>query len=308
MCYVNLKLAVTVAIVVCYVFGSWGVVTAWRSSGSSNTELVDNLQANGVIENPRVAAAMKAVDRGLFSRNNPYMDAPQSIGYAVTISAPHMHAHALELLADKLTDGAKVLDVGSGSGYLTACMALMVGKTGVAVGIEHINELVELSITNVNKDPSLAAILDSGRLQFVVGDGRQGYEPLAPYDAIHVGAAAPEIPQPLVDQLKPGGRLIVPVDQPGHRRGQTLIQVDKLTNGTAVSRELMDVIFVPLTSKQQQWPRAEPENIDLKTPNSMPCCATAHGRVRNIGDGATIASSMLTAVMISRGLGYVCEQ
>lgn len=73
---------------------------------------------------------MLAVDRGNYSKNNPYMDAPQGIGYGVTISAPHMHAHALELLKDQLTEGERALDVGSGSGYLTACMALMVGETG----------------------------------------------------------------------------------------------------------------------------------------------------------------------------------
>lgn len=73
---------------------------------------------------------MLAVDRGNYSKSNPYMDAPQGIGFGVTISAPHMHAHALELLKDQLTEGERALDVGSGSGYLTACMALMVGETG----------------------------------------------------------------------------------------------------------------------------------------------------------------------------------
>lgn len=73
---------------------------------------------------------MMAVDRGNYVKNNPYMDAPQAIGYGVTISAPHMHAHALELLKGHLVSGEKALDVGSGSGYLTACMALMLGENG----------------------------------------------------------------------------------------------------------------------------------------------------------------------------------
>jgi protein-L-isoaspartate(D-aspartate) O-methyltransferase len=69
---------------------------------------------------------MRLVDRGHYSKVNAYSDSPQGIGYGVTISAPHMHAQALEYLADHLQEGATCLDVGSGSGYLAACMALMV--------------------------------------------------------------------------------------------------------------------------------------------------------------------------------------
>lgn len=69
---------------------------------------------------------MLAVDRKFFASYEPYSDTPQSIGYGVTISAPHMHAYALEILKDHLKEGSKALDVGSGSGYLTACMAIMV--------------------------------------------------------------------------------------------------------------------------------------------------------------------------------------
>merc|ERR1712233_115530 len=99
---------------------------AWRSHGTDNTSLVDKLQEHDIVKSPEVRNAMLAVDRGNYVANSPYQDAPQRIGYNITISAPHMHGHALELLRDHLKPGCSALDVGSGSGYLTACMAVMI--------------------------------------------------------------------------------------------------------------------------------------------------------------------------------------
>uniref|UniRef100_F1L479 Protein-L-isoaspartate(D-aspartate) O-methyltransferase n=1 Tax=Ascaris suum TaxID=6253 RepID=F1L479_ASCSU len=226
---------------------------SWRSGADSNKGLVENLQRNQLFADQRVKDAMLSVDRGDFAPSTPYGDHPVSIGYSATISAPHMHATALELLKDHLKEGDKALDVGSGSGYLTACMAIMVGKSGKVIGIEHISELVNDSIANVEKHH--ADLISSGRILFVEGDGRKGdgrkgYASEAPYKAIHVGAAAPKIPPALIEQLAPGGRMLIPVGEAnGHQR---FMQVDKLDDGEVKSRDFMGVIYVPLTDRERQ--------------------------------------------------------
>jgi hypothetical protein len=86
----------------------------WFSHGVNNNDLVSQLKSGRIIKSDEVESAMRKVDRGNFCSHHPYQDSPQYIGYGVTISAPHMHAHALEMLKDKLVEGASVLDVGSG--------------------------------------------------------------------------------------------------------------------------------------------------------------------------------------------------
>ncbi|CAN6447452.1 unnamed protein product [Victoria cruziana] len=227
-----------------------GMERLWSSGGvGKNRSLVQNLQNYGVIKSKKVAEVMEAIDRGLFvpPGNDPYFDSPMPIGYNATISAPHMHAACLELLQEHLQPGMHALDVGSGTGYLTACFSMMVGQEGCAVGVEHIPELRDSSVDNVKKSAA-ASLLEQGSLSLHVGDGRQGWQQFAPYDAIHVGAAASEIPAALIEQLKPGGRMVIPVGN----FFQDLQVVDKQLDGSVNVRSETSVRYVPLTSRAAQ--------------------------------------------------------
>ena len=117
-----------------------------------------------------------------------------------------MHASAAESLLPFLHPAARILDIGSGSGYLTHVLANLVGPQGRVVGIDHIAGLVELSRKNMAKSQDGKEMLDSGKVKLIVGDGRKGCKDDGPYDAIHVGAAAKEAHQDLLEQLKAPGR------------------------------------------------------------------------------------------------------
>ncbi|XP_015117732.1 protein-L-isoaspartate(D-aspartate) O-methyltransferase isoform X2 [Diachasma alloeum] len=223
----------------------------WRCSGTTNQEMISKLKQNAILTTERAEAAMLAIDRGKYCHeSDPYLDRPRRIGYNVTISAPHMHAYALSILTDQLKEGSRALDVGSGSGYLTACMGFMVGAGGRVVGVEHIPELVAVGERNLRED--CPEFIEDGRVKFVA-DGRVGYPQEAPYDAIHVGAAAETIPEELVKQLAPGGRLIVPVVAiEGFQKYQDLVQVDKDQDGTVKTQKLMHVSYVLLTDPNTQ--------------------------------------------------------
>jgi protein-L-isoaspartate(D-aspartate) O-methyltransferase len=233
-----------------------------------HADLIQTLVHQNIIKDERIRNAMLATDRSDFSPDHSYQDSPQpsnkfliiqynrlilifflffAVGYNVTISAPHMHAYALEMLRDKLVPGARILDVGSGSGYLTACMARLVQPGGKVIGIEHIPELVDLSLKNISRNGY--SLVQDGTLEILSGDGRLGYPQGGPYDGIHVGAAAPDRPVALIEQLKPGGRLVVPVGV----GSQTMMIYEKSLDGREIrEKATLGVRYVPLTDKSKQ--------------------------------------------------------
>ncbi|KAJ3764038.1 Pcmt1-prov protein [Lentinula raphanica] len=244
---------------------------AWSSSGSSNAELIDNMLRNGILAaSARVARAMKKVDRANYvrDRRDAYQDSPQSIGHGATISAPHMHAYAAAHLLPYLPPGGRVLDIGSGSGYLSAVFYHLINdphgenpsnsdtdtdtdtdseQKPLVTGIEHVSQLTDWSLSNLNRD-GLGAALENGQIQMITGDGRLGYPKNAPYNAIHVGAAAPDLPQALVDQLAPGGRIFIPIGT----YVQNVYHIDKDETGKVTQTEVMGVRYVPLTDRESQ--------------------------------------------------------
>ncbi|RSH91319.1 hypothetical protein EHS25_009618 [Saitozyma podzolica] len=230
-----------------------GVGMAWFCSGRSNDELITRLRHEGLIHSDRVADAMRKVDRAHYvpETGAAYEDSPQRIGFGATISAPHMHAHATENLLPLFPSADKqhcaVLDVGSGSGYLAAVFHYLAPHSQV-VGIEHLQELVDLGKHNLEKD-KVPVGHGPGKVNVVLGDGRKGWPESAPYQVIHVGAAAPHIPQELIDQLDSPGRMFIPVGV-GH---QDIYQVDKSATGEITKKKLFGVMYVPLTDPDKQW-------------------------------------------------------
>lgn len=217
-----------------------------RSYEEERRRLVEFLRSSGYIRSERVGRAMLRVPREEFVPENlrslAYIDRPLPIGWDQTISAPSIVAYMTELLDARVGD--KVLEVGTGSGYQAAVLAEVVApsdepreKWGHVYSIERIPELAEFARRNLERTGY------ADRVTVIVGDGSKGYEPEAPYDRIIVTAAAPKVPEPLVEQLKPGGRLVIPV---GPRFAQELVVVEKDPSGEVRVRRDLEVIFVPL--------------------------------------------------------------
>jgi protein-L-isoaspartate(D-aspartate) O-methyltransferase len=186
----------------------------------------------------RVLAAMERVPRELFVpeklRDRAYEDAALPIGAGQTISQPYMVARICEALS--LTGPEHVLDVGTGSGYQAAVLAELAEEVDT---IERIPQLAESARANL-------AAAGYARVSVHVGDGSRGLPERAPFDAIAVAAAAPELPRTLYDQLEPRGRLVVPVGRRGMQRLEVIVRSPE---GPAVLRSV-PCRFVPLLGEE----------------------------------------------------------
>ena len=188
----------------------------------------------------RVLAAMDAVPRHRFvparSIGSAYANRPLAIGHGQTISQPYIVALMTELLEPK--PGDVMLEVGTGSGYQAAVLAELVARVYT---MEIIAPLAESATTRLRT-------LGYENIEVKKGDGYYGWPEHAPYDGIIVTAAASSIPPPLVAQLKPGGRMVIPVGAPFHT--QDLILLRKDAKGRVTTTSVLPVAFVPLTGQR----------------------------------------------------------
>jgi len=189
---------------------------------------------------PQVRAAMSRVERHRLVAPDQaafaYRNHPLPIGHGQTISQPYIVALMTDLA--RAEPGYKVLEVGTGSGYQAAVMAHLARAVYTIeivepLGVQATERLRRLGYTNV---------------EVRVGDGYYGWEEHAPFDAILVTAAASHIPPPLIRQLKPGGRMVIPVG--AAFMVQQLMLVEKRADGTVSTRQILPVSFVPLTGKR----------------------------------------------------------
>ncbi|BFG81244.1 protein-L-isoaspartate(D-aspartate) O-methyltransferase [Paraburkholderia terrae] len=184
----------------------------------------------------RVLAAMDLVPRHQFvppgEERNAYENRPLPIGYGQTISQPYIVALMTDLMMVKPTD--VVLEVGTGSGYQAAILSTL---ARAVYTIEIIEPLAKAAQERLQR-------LAYKRVESRLGDGYYGWEAHAPYDAIIVTAAASHVPPPLVRQLKPGGRIVIPVG--AQFLTQYLLLISKANDGTVSTRQILPVSFVPL--------------------------------------------------------------
>lgn len=177
----------------------------------SHFALTRNLLLHGIVRTGRVLDAVLATDRVHYAPQPElaYYEAPQELGENATLSSPRIHCCCFEAIERACFPGARVLDIGCGTGYVTAFLARMVGPSGHVIGLDVVEEYVERSERNMRRDdPELWA---QGNVELRLGDGWWGSEDDGPFDCIHMACSAPRIPEPLLAQLKDGGRLILPV-------------------------------------------------------------------------------------------------
>jgi len=212
-----------------------------ESQRQKQRKLIENLKREGWLRTPRVIKAFESIKREDFVpvrfRQHAYADEPLPIGEGQTISAPSMVAIMTELLEPK--SGDVVLEIGAGSGYQAAILSKLVKK-----------------LYTVELEPGLAEQAEDSlkkagcrNVEVIAGDGAKGYPKAEPFDKIIITCAAPEVPEPLKKQLKPGGILIAPV---GGSFSQILITLRKKKSNSFEKKKHMRCVFVPLRTQPRQ--------------------------------------------------------
>lgn len=191
------------------------------------------------IKDKKVLEVMESVPRHVFipEENRPYSyhDQPVAIGFGQTISQPYIVAFMTELL--QTGAGDVVLEVGTGSGYQTAVLSRLVRQVYTIEIVKDLGEKARLRLKTLGYD----------NVEVMIGDGYKGWPEHAPFDAIIVTAAAEHIPPPLIDQLKPGGRIVIPVG--GIYAVQDLMLITKDASSKVIKESIIPVRFVPLLRK-----------------------------------------------------------
>ena len=194
------------------------------------------------VKNRKVLAAMENVPRHLFVpeslRAQAYENHPLPIGYGQTISQPIIVAHMTELL--EIKPGDKILEIGTGSGYQAAVLSELTPNVFTIEIIEKLGERAKSTFSS----------LGYNTIRVKTGDGYEGWPEYAPFDGIIVTCAPEDIPEPLIEQLKPGGRIVIPVGKAGE--SQWLIVAEKTHDGKIRKKIQYPVIFVPMTGKAQK--------------------------------------------------------
>jgi protein-L-isoaspartate(D-aspartate) O-methyltransferase len=200
-------------------------------------DLTSILIEDGYLKTKEIIEAFKIIKRKDFLPKNVKKLSEQNsalpIGYSQTISQPLTVAFMLELLSPQT--GEKILDIGSGSGFTTAILSCIVGKKGKVIALEIIPELLKVGEENVSK----YNFVKKGIASFILGDGKKGYKKEAPFDKILCSAEAEFVPDSLKEQLKTGGKIVIPVKS-------SIILLEKKRNGNFDKKEFYGFSFVPL--------------------------------------------------------------